>query len=165
MKPLSELGKVQSKINLIIGIPIAIIVFIISIFLLTNNNDGFEKITGKVISSNCSIKNTKNSNLYECYVKVNYEVNDIAYNNYLSLTSQKPINLHQNLDFLYDVNNPNNIKQYSNTKTMGIIFLVISLLAIGGLILNYYFVHNSKTYASYQGASTVGNFLKNIFKK
>jgi hypothetical protein len=156
----SSLGRVISLISLIVGIIIAIILFICAFSFQKTPDKPFT--TATIISSNCTSVVNNNKTEYSCILNLKYTINNVEYINYITTQSNTYYNKNASIDITYELEDPNKIyiKSLDNT-TISYISCGVGIVIILASAINYYLTSRYKFYAAGTGvASTVNLFRK-----
>ena len=151
----AELGLVTSKISLIFGTVVSIILLILGFFLIFKKNNNI-KINATVESQvSCSIMPKQPT---QCNLIVSYNVNNTSYRNQVTLDGT--YNAGDTVQIQYDKTDPNNIsKVQSSTVFIGIFLVVFAVLLFAGLYINYYFTSKSKVFAASEGVNDIARLF------
>jgi hypothetical protein len=171
MDSLSEIGKVQGSIGLIIAVIITVILFISATYLLFKQ-ETFQKVLATITSVNCTLlpKTTSNGKTspttYDCNLTVQYIVNQNTFTSPLNINSQNDLTHTKTIEILYNPQNPNEIKYESvSSKTLASISSVVGIIIMFFAGLQYYLTHKYKAYAAATGvgvgASVVSSLVNN----
>jgi hypothetical protein len=154
----SSLGRIISLISLIIGIIVAIVLFICAFTYQTTPDK--PSTTATILSSTCATIINNNKTEYSCVLNLKYTINNKEYTNYITTKSDIYYNQNTIIDINYELDNPNKIYIKSlDNMTISSISCVIGIVIILGSAINYYLTYNYKFYAAGQGvASTVKLF-------
>jgi hypothetical protein len=156
----SSLGRVISLISLIVGIIIAIILFICAFSFQKTPDKPFT--TATILSSTCTSVINNNNTEYSCILNLKYTIDNVEYTNYITTQSNIYYNKNASIDITYEVGYPNKIyiKSLDNT-TISYISCVVGIVIILASSINYYLTSRYKFYAAGTGvASTVNLFRR-----
>ncbi len=155
----SSLGRVISLISLIVGIIIAIILFICAFSYQATPDK--PSTTATIITSSCTTVLNNNKTEYSCVLNLKYIVNNKEYNNIITTQSNTYYNQNTTIDINYELDNPNKIYIKSlDNMTMSSISCVIGIVIIFGAAVNYYLTSNYKFYAAGQGVASSFKLFK-----
>jgi hypothetical protein len=158
----ATLGKASASIGFIISIVVAVILIICAFSIGGRPQKPFVK--GLITSVKCDTSlrtiNNRVETKYNCILKLTYSVNNIEYLGEIMIESNTIYNPNTYIDIEYDEFNPNiiNIKGLDNS-TQSYISLGIAVAIIIFSWFNFYLTSKSKTYATIQGASFLGNMF------
>ena len=156
----SSLGRVISLISLIVGIIIAIVLFICAFSFQKTPDKPFT--TATILSSSCTNVINNNKTEYSCILNLKYTVNNKEYTNFITTQSNTYYNQNAPIDITYETDNPNKIyiKSLDNT-TISYISCGVGIVIILASGINYYLTSRYKFYAAGSGvASTVNLFRR-----
>jgi len=155
----SSLGRIISLISLIIGIIIAIVLFICA-FTYQSTPDK-PSTTATILSASCATIINNNKTEYSCILNLKYTINNKEYTNYITTQSNIYYNQNATIDITYEIDNPNKIYIKSlDNMTISLISCGIGIVIILGSVINYYLTHNYKFYAAGQGVASTVNLFK-----
>ena len=170
MKDLSFVGKTTSKIGLIIGIVIGVILLYLS-YNFFNKTDEFIKVIGTIknvkecnerteVKAKTRTGTLKTDNFYDCIITVEYTVNNKVYVNDI-LTDNKINYLKYDAKTLEISYNPKNINEIKlpgipNT-TLAFLFLGSAIVIMGASYYSHYLAQNSSIISTAQGASSLAS--------
>ena len=156
----SSLGRVISLISLIVGIIIAIVLFICAFNYQKTPDKPFT--TATILSSSCTNVINNNKTEYSCILNLKYTVNNKEYIKYITTQSNTYYNQNAPIDITYEINNPNEIYIKSlDNATISYISCGVGIVIILASAINYYLTSRYKFYAAGTGvASTVNLFRK-----
>jgi hypothetical protein len=130
-----------SLINSLFFVLIAIIMILVSIYLLFIRKNTSKNIVGKVIKSDCNIITSTNNNGFKkitnnCNLEVEYTINNVKYTNTLIVNSK--YNIGDSIKLSYNSENVTEIWLHTNNiiyiggilMSMGCCFMSISILSI-----------------------------------
>ena len=130
----SSLGRIISLISLIIGIIVAIILFICA-FTYQSTPDK-PSTTATILSSTCTTIINNNKTEYSCILNLKYIINNKEYTNYISTQSNIYYNQNTTVDITYELDNPNKIYLKSlDNMTISIISCVKGLNFVSDVVL------------------------------
>lgn len=155
----SSLGRIISLISLIVGIIIAIVLFICAFSYQTTPDN--PSTTATILSASCATIINNNETEYSCILNLKYTINNKEYTN--NITTQSNIYYNQNaiIDITYELDNPNKIYiKPLNNKTISLISCGVGVVIILGSAINYYLTYNYKFYAASQGVASTINLFK-----
>jgi hypothetical protein len=154
----SSLGRVISLISLIVGIIIAIILFIFAFGYQSTPDKPSTKAT--ILSSSCATIINNNNTEYSCILNLKYTIDNKEFTNYITTQSNIYYNQNAQIDISYELDNPNKIYIKSlDNMTISLISCGIGVVIILASAINYYLTYRYKFYAAGQGvASTVRLF-------
>ena len=172
MKDLSFVGKTTSKIGLIIGIVIGVILLYLS-YNFFNKTDEFIKVIGTIknvkecnerteVKAKTRTGTLKTDNFYDCIITVEYTINNQLYTN--DILKNDKINYMkyntQTLEISYNPKNPNEIKLPSmSSNTVAIIFLLIAIAVVGFGYFSNYLAQRSTIISASQGINSVASIF------
>ena len=155
----SSLGRVISLISLIVGIIIAIVLFICAFNYQKTPNKPFT--TATILSSSCTNVINNNKTEYSCILNLKYTINNVVYTNYITTQTNTYYNKNAPIDITYELDNPNKIyiKSLNNT-TISYISCVVGIVIILASAINYYLTFHYKFYAAGTGVASTVNLFK-----
>jgi hypothetical protein len=172
IKDLGHVGKITSKIGLIISVIISIILLYLSYVFLTKTDEFITinaniKTVKKCTERYQTVSKTKsgktNTNkLYDCIITVEYTVDNKLYvNDILTNTNIDYVNYNvKTLKISYNPKNFNEIRLPNiSSKTLGFIFLTIAIIILGASYYSYYLTQNSSIVAASQGINSLTSII------
>ncbi len=158
----ATLGKASASIGFIISIVIAVILIICAFSVGSKPQKPFVKayITSAKCDTNLRTINNRIETKYYCTLNLTYNVNNIEYLGEIMTESTTIYNPNTYIEIEYDELNPKiiNIKGLENSTQSYISFgIAVAILIFSWF--NFYLTSKSKTYATIQGASFLGNIF------
>lgn len=153
---LSGLGKFSAWLFIIIACLFAICFFVGGVFFIrSDDDDKYLRVKGIVTDVNCVDISMDKDKTYKCDITVEYVINNTKYTNKLFNTGERYIK-NEPISLMVKKDDYNNVQIAQTDKTtMGIVFIIISVILLGLAYLNYYLTYNYKVFAAAQGTRTI----------
>jgi hypothetical protein len=155
---MSEIGKVQSGITLVVVSFIGLLLFVFGVYLLLRKEIHTLDVKAIVERSVCNTVIQSNQSInYRCDLTLKYNVagKDYTFTGIKDSTVHYPVG--SSMDIKVDPVNPMNATFQQSTKTMAWILTCGSVFIILVALGNFYVTTKYKGYAAFSGASTVMN--------
>jgi len=157
----ADLGVLESKVHLVVGIIISILVMIGGIYMFNVNQGNFTDGEGTVTHANCTETHMGNNIIFDCVLDINYNTNGQQYAGVIRTNSATKYGVGSTVGISYNTNDPSKVSMKKiNDKYVSYILSIIALAIIGCAYAQYYMATENKTYAAISGASDAIGLLK-----
>lgn len=156
-------GHIEAWIGAIFASVIGLVFIIIGIVSVSHKTSLTNKVKGTITTATCGPPyQSDNQQLYNCSLTIEYTVDNKKYT--ISSTTNDNFQhiAQENIDVYYNPSKPGKgaIKS-DNTKTMGIIFIVVGIIIPAFAWLWLWITYKSKFAAAAGGAAAAFNLMKN----
>ena len=174
-KVANGLGSLYTMRSLVIGLVLALILFIVGVYLATKKYVPFTPVRANVIqASKCSKSimehtskdSTQISEIFTCNLDVQYIVNEKTYKTHLTTSSPFQYSIGDSIRIEYDPSNPSDVRlPESNPHSVGVILIVLSLLIGAGSVGFFRYMGTHKEARRIFGVGSAARNTVSLFRK
>jgi hypothetical protein len=164
---LCELGEFRTKLGLVFGIIIGIVLVIIGIYMiLHDDSDDYIYIDGVVVQPNCSKSGTQTNkgstiDTYACNMIISYEIDKNKHSEQIYVAGNNNYIAGQPIKLMVKKSDHTKVSIAETSSTIiGYVLIGIAIFINSLIFLQYYLTNRYKVYAASQGASTIMDMFR-----